>query len=62
MHERELSGVGFAVDVNLLPQIKKEISAFQDQLLSKYSKGKRKEVYFLEMILFKLTKGNFKNE
>ena len=62
LHERELSGVGFAVDVNLLPQIKKEISAFQDQLLSKYSKGKRKEVYFLEMILFKLTKGNFKNE
>ena len=58
IHERDLSGIGFAVNPMQLPQIKKEISAFQEQLLSKYSKGKRTEVYFLEMILFKLTKGS----
>lgn len=62
LQERDLSGVGFALDPANLPQIKNEIAAFQDQLLAKYSKGKRKEVYFLEMILFKLTKGNFTNE
>lgn len=57
INERELSGVGFAVDTTHLPQIKKEISAFQDQLVAKYSKGKKQEVYFMEIALFKLTQG-----
>lgn len=57
INERELSGVGFAVDTSHLLQIKKEISAFQDQLVAKYSKGKKQEVYFLEIALFKLTQG-----
>jgi len=57
VEERDFSGVGFAINPTHLPQIKKEISAFQDQLVAKYSKGKKQEVYFLETILFKLTKG-----
>lgn len=57
VNERDLSGIGFAIDPLRLPQIKKEISVFQDQLIAKYSKGKKQEVYFLEMALFKLTQG-----
>lgn len=57
-NEREFSGVGFAMDPSRLPQIKQEISAFQDQLAAKYSKGKKQEVYFLEMALFKLSQGD----
>jgi hypothetical protein len=37
-----ISGVGFAVDPKNLPSIKKDILEFQDQIISKYSKGKRK--------------------
>lgn len=55
--ERDFSGVGFAVDPARLTQIKKDISVFQDQLVAKYSKGKKQEVYFLEIALFKLTQG-----
>jgi uncharacterized protein (TIGR02147 family) len=57
VEQRDISGVGFAFNPKQLPQIKKEISDFQDQLATKYSKGKRQEVYFLEMALFKLTQG-----
>jgi hypothetical protein len=40
--------------------IKKEIGQFQERLIAKYGKGKKTEVYFLEMVLFKITqeKGN----
>ena len=55
--EREITGVGFAVDTKDLSAIKKEISDFQDQLSAKYSKGKRQEVYFLEIAWFRLTQG-----
>jgi len=60
LSERELSGCGFAVDISHLPAIKKEISEFQSQLIAKYGKGKKTEVYFLETVLFKITqqKGN----
>jgi uncharacterized protein (TIGR02147 family) len=57
VEERDLSGVGFAVDPTKLPQMKREISEFQDQMIAKYSKGKKQEVYFLEIALFRLTKG-----
>lgn len=57
IEEREMTGIGFAVDPSRLPQIKREISEFQDQLVSKYSKGKRHDVYFLETALFRLTTG-----
>lgn len=55
--DREVSGVGFALDPKLLPQLKHEISEFQDQLIAKYSIGKRQEVYFFETALFRLTQG-----
>jgi uncharacterized protein (TIGR02147 family) len=60
LDERELSGCGFAVDQSHLMAIKKEIGQFQERLIAKYGKGKKTEVYFLEMVLFKITqeKGN----
>lgn len=53
--ERELTGVGFAIDPKHLPALKKEISDFQDKMAAKYSKGRCKEVYHLETALFRLT-------
>lgn len=55
--ERDITGVGFAVDPRKLPQIKREIAEFQEQLVAKYSTGKRHDVYFLETALFRLTQG-----
>lgn len=57
IHEREMSGIGLAVDPHDLQRMKKDISEFQDQLIAKYSKGKKQQVYFLEIALFKLTQG-----
>jgi uncharacterized protein (TIGR02147 family) len=54
--EREISGVGLAVDPVQLPALKKEIVEFQDRLVAKYARGRRKtEVYQLESALFRLT-------
>jgi hypothetical protein len=53
--ERDITGIGFAVDPKHLPAIRKEISDFQDRLIAQYSKGKRTEVYQLEMALFRLS-------
>lgn len=53
--ERELSGVGFAVDPRHLKAIKQEISEFLDRIVEKYSSGKKTEVYQLETALFRLT-------
>lgn len=58
--ERDISGSGFAVDPTHLPALKKEIHEFQERLLAKYGSGKKTEVYFLEMALFKLTQGSKK--
>lgn len=55
--EREISGVGFAIDPKRLPQIKRELSDFQDRFVAKYSVGKKHEVYFLESVLFRITQG-----
>ncbi len=55
--DREISGIGFAVDPLNLGSIKKEISEFLDELAAKYSKGKRTDVYQLEVAFFKLTEG-----
>lgn len=57
LEERDISGVGFAVDPRFLPSIKKDIQDFQDQLVAKYARGKKRQVYQLEMALFRLTKG-----
>jgi uncharacterized protein (TIGR02147 family) len=56
--EREMTGIGFAIDPGKVDQIKKEMADFQDQIIAKYSKGKKHEVYFLEMALFRITKGD----
>jgi uncharacterized protein (TIGR02147 family) len=55
VQERDITGIGFAVDPKHLPAIKKDISDFQDRLIAHYSKGKRTEVYQLEMALFRLS-------
>jgi uncharacterized protein (TIGR02147 family) len=55
VQERDITGIGFAVDPKYLPSIRKEISDFQDRLVARFSKGKRTEVYQLEMALFRLT-------
>lgn len=59
LDEREMAGAGFALDPRHLPRIKREINEFQDQLIAKYSKGKKQEVYFLELALFRITQGEF---
>jgi len=58
LDERDITGLGFAVDPAHLTKIKREISEFQDQLATKYSKGKKREIYFLETALFRLSKGD----
>jgi uncharacterized protein (TIGR02147 family) len=53
--ERDITGLGMAIDPKQLPSIRKEISDFQDSLVAKYSKGKKSEVYHLEVAFFRLT-------
>lgn len=61
--EREISGVGFAIDPDDLPKIKKEMSRFQDELIERFSKSKnRREVYQLEMALFRISVPDSKRE
>ena len=60
VQERDISGIGFACDLEDLDSIRNEISEFQDQLAAKYSKSRSKkvtDVFHLEMALFKLTQG-----
>ena len=58
--EREISGLGLAVDPKFIPTIKKEISEFLDKMAAKYAKGRKTEVYQLEFALFRLTQGENK--
>lgn len=57
VQERDISGIGFAVDPKELDAIRREILEFQERLVAKYRKGKLREVYHLEMALFRLTLG-----
>ena len=60
VQDRDISGIGFACHLEDLEAIRKEISEFQDQLASKYSKSRSKtvtDVFHLEVALFKLTQG-----
>lgn len=58
LEEREVSGISFALGKDALPSIKKDISEFLDAMLAKYSKAKKKkDVYQLELALFRLTRG-----
>ena len=63
MNQRELAGVGFAMDPADLPSIKKEINIFLEEVVAKYSKNKKKkkEVYHLELALFSLSHGQETN-
>lgn len=54
---RELAGTGFALDPARLSEIKREIAQFHDRIASKYGKGRRTEVYYLQSALFSLTQG-----
>lgn len=58
-NERDITGIGFAVDRRDLKAIKREIAEFQDQIVAKYGKKRRGRtmdaVYQLEMALFALT-------
>ncbi len=56
--ERDITGVGFAMDPKYLPAIKKDIAAFQETLSAKYSKGQKTEVYHLETAFIRLTEGD----
>lgn len=63
MSERDITGIGMAIDPRDLPAIKSEIAEFQDRLMAKYARtvgtGRRrrvaKDVYQLEMALYRLT-------
>ncbi|MCF8060218.1 MAG: TIGR02147 family protein [Bacteriovoracaceae bacterium] len=55
--EREFSGLGLALDPKYLPQIKKDMARFRNEIVEKYNKGKKTKVYQLEFSLFQLTQG-----
>lgn len=57
VNEREFSGVNFAIDASSVKHLKTEISDFLDKMVEKYCRGSKKEVYHLEVALFRLTKG-----
>jgi uncharacterized protein (TIGR02147 family) len=55
--QRDVSGVGFALDPKHIDSIRSEIAEFQENLLAKYKSGKKTEVYQIEIALFRLTEG-----
>lgn len=57
VQERQITGVGFAVDPRHIPALRKDILQFLDLLVEKYKKGKKTEVYQIEVALFRLTEG-----
>lgn len=61
VNERDITGVGLAVDPRHLPALKREIADFQDRMIRKFSKGRRTEVYQLEVALFRLTQRRTKS-
>ena len=59
---REISGLGIALDPRHVPAIKREIAEFQDRLVARYSKGKKTEVYQVEIAFFRLSDGSGSDE
>jgi len=55
--EREIRGMGLAVDPEHIAPIKKDLAEFQNRLMTKYGRGKKREVYFIGLSFFKLTTG-----
>jgi len=62
VQERDISGVGFAFNPKDIESIRREVSEFQDKLISKYGKGKLTEVYHLEIAFFRLSEGGTTRE
>ncbi|MEQ1876140.1 MAG: TIGR02147 family protein [Bdellovibrionia bacterium] len=55
--ERDISGIGFAVDPKNIESLRKDLSEVLEHLMEKYQNGKKTEVYQLEIALFRLTEG-----
>jgi uncharacterized protein (TIGR02147 family) len=53
--EREFTGSGFAIDPARLPELKKAIARFQDEIVTRFSSRDGREVYHLELALFRLS-------
>lgn len=53
--EREFTGSGFAVDPAKLPELKKAISRFQNEMVTRFASRDGREVYHLEIALFRLS-------
>ena len=56
VEKRDISAMTFAIDLKKLPEAKKKIRNFQDELAEFLTAGKKEEVYKLTMQLFPLTK------
>jgi uncharacterized protein (TIGR02147 family) len=55
MAERDFTGTGFAIDLARLPELKKEITRFQEEMVTRFSSRTGDEVYQLEVALFRLS-------
>jgi len=55
IEERDITGIGLAINREDLKKIKQDISDFQDMLVEKYSMGKKERAYQLEVALFALS-------
>ncbi len=55
MAERDFTGTGFAIDLARLPDLKKDITRFQEEIVTRYSSRTGDEVYQLEVALFRLS-------
>lgn len=57
VEERQITGIGLAIDVRHVAAIKREIAEFMDHIVAKYTKGKKNVVYQLEAAFFRLSQG-----
>jgi uncharacterized protein (TIGR02147 family) len=57
VNEREVTGVGLAIDPRDMPEIQKQVSDFHDKIVADFARtgSRAKEVYQLESILFRLS-------
>lgn len=53
--ERDITGLGLAINPSDLPGLTRDLREFRDRITTKYSRGRRTEVYQLEMSLFRIT-------
>lgn len=60
--QREISGVGMAIDPEELPAMKKDIAAFQEMMIEKYYSKNASMVYHLEVACIPLTTSDTRDE